>query len=141
MCGSLVWYFGSLYRFGYHFIISLVTGKNKYEINALMKKALTIIFEHKLQNNNNKMQFTLFFNIQLKLGRGRAFTCMTIGKYITLSTFQNRCPFLYNSSAFLLSFFALHSRIVWISFYLETSSLEPFSLFYDLIASYYTKGQ
>ena len=24
---------------GYHFIILLVTGKNKYEINALMKKA------------------------------------------------------------------------------------------------------
>ena len=24
--------------FGYHFIISLVTGKNKYEINAFMKK-------------------------------------------------------------------------------------------------------
>ena len=43
--------------------------------------------------------------------------------------------------AFLLSFFASHSRIVWISFYLETSSLEPFSLFYDLIASYYTKGK
>ena len=38
-------------------------------------------------------------------------------------------------------FLASHSRIVWISFYLETSSLEPFSLFYDLIASYYTKGK
>ena len=45
--------------------------------------------------------------------------------------FQNRCAFLYNSGAFLISFFffASHSRIVWISFYLETSSLEPFSLF------------
>ena len=51
--------------------------------------------------------------------------------------FQNRCPFLYNSSAFLLSFLC----IVWISFYPGTSSLEPFSLFYDLIASYYTKGK
>ena len=30
---------GSLSLFGYHFIISLVTGKNKNEINALMKKA------------------------------------------------------------------------------------------------------
>ena len=30
---------GSLYRFGYHFFISLVTGENEYEINALMKKA------------------------------------------------------------------------------------------------------
>ena len=45
--------------------------------------------------------------------------------------FQNRCPFLYNSSAFLLSFFASYSRIVWILFYLKTSSLEPFSLFND----------
>ena len=36
-------------------------------------------------------------------------------------------------------FFASHSHIVWISFYLETSSLEPFSLFYDLIASYIQK--
>ena len=34
-----VWQFGSLYHFGYHFIISLVTGKNKYQINTLMKKA------------------------------------------------------------------------------------------------------
>ena len=30
-------------------------------------------------------------------------------------------------------FFAPHSRIVWISFYLEASTLEPFSLFHDLI--------
>ena len=30
---------GSLSLFGYHFIISLVTGKNINEINALMKKA------------------------------------------------------------------------------------------------------
>ena len=36
MCDRSV--FGSLYYFGYHFIISLVTGKNKYEINTLMKK-------------------------------------------------------------------------------------------------------
>ena len=34
-----------------------------------------------------------------------------------------------------------HSHIVWISFDLETSSLEPFSIFYDLIASCYTKGK
>ena len=51
--------------------------------------------------------------------------------------FQNRCSFLYNSSALLLSFLC----IVWISFYPGTSSLEPLSLFYDLIASYYTKGK
>ena len=57
--------------------------------------------------------------------------------HITLNMFQNRFPFFYNSSAFLLSF----SCIVWISFYPGTSSLEPFSLFYDLIASYYTKGK
>ena len=38
-------------------------------------------------------------------------------------------------------FFTLHGRILWISFYLETSSLETFSLFYDLTASYYTKGK
>ena len=54
--------------------------------------------------------------------------------------FRNRRTFLFNSSPFLFSiFFASHSRIVWISFYLKTSSLEPFSLFHDLIASYYTK--
>ena len=40
-------------------------------------------------------------------------------------------------SAFLLSI----ASQSWISFYLEISSLEPFSLFYDLIASYYTKGK
>ena len=57
--------------------------------------------------------------------------------HITLNMFQNRCPFLYNSSAFLLSFLC----IVWISFYPGTSSLEPFSFFYDLIASYYRKGK
>ena len=51
--------------------------------------------------------------------------------------FQNRCPLLYDSSAFLLSILC----IVWISFYPGTSSLEPCSLFYDLIASYYTKGK
>ena len=63
--------------------------------------------------------------------------------HITLNMFQNRCPFLFNSSAFpsYYHFFASHSRIVWISFYLETSSLEPFSLFNDLIAFYYTKGK
>ena len=51
--------------------------------------------------------------------------------------FQNRCPFFYNSSAFLLSFL----YIVWISFCPGTSSLEPFWLFYDQIASYYTKAK
>ena len=39
-------FFHSLHvSFGYHFIILLVTGKNKYQINALMKKPLTIIYE------------------------------------------------------------------------------------------------
>ena len=33
-----LWQFGSLYCCGYHFIIPLVTGKNKYQINVLMKK-------------------------------------------------------------------------------------------------------
>ena len=67
-----------------------------------------------------------FFNMQLKAGRGRGFTCMTFGKcphYI--ERVQNRSHFLYNSSAFLLSFL----WIFWISFYPETSPLEPFSLF------------
>ena len=31
-------YYIYIYRFGYHFSISLVTRKNKYDINALMKK-------------------------------------------------------------------------------------------------------
>ena len=34
---STTFKFLSLCHFGYHFIISLVTGKNKYQINALMK--------------------------------------------------------------------------------------------------------
>ena len=51
--------------------------------------------------------------------------------------FHNRCRFLFNSSAVLLSFLC----ILWISFYPGTSFLEPFSLFYDLISSYYTKGK
>ena len=38
-------------------------------------------------------------------------------------------------------FFASNILIVWISFYLETSSLESFSIFYDLIASFYRKGK
>ena len=36
-------------------------------------------------------------------------------------------------------FFVTQSHIVWISFYLETSSLESYSLFYDLITSDYAK--
>ena len=54
--------------FGYHFIISLVTAKKKYNINALMKKASydnTLYLKH---------------NTQLKSERGRSFTCMTFGK-------------------------------------------------------------
>ena len=78
------------------------------------------------------------FNMQLKSGMvGASLVWHFENAHITLNMFQNRCPFLYNSSAFLLSFLC----IVWISFYPGTSSLEPFSLFYDLIASYYTKGK
>ena len=52
------------------------------------------------------MQFTLFFNMQLKSGRGRGSLAWPLeNAHITLNMFQNRCPFLYNSSAFLLSFF------------------------------------
>ena len=81
---------------------------------------------------------SLFFNMQLKSGRDRASLAWRLENVtITLNIFQNRCPFLYNSSAFLLSFLC----IVWISFYPGTSSLEPFPFFYDLIASYYTKGK
>ena len=40
-------------------IISLVTGKNEYEITALMKKA-SITFKQKICNNNNKTQYTVF---------------------------------------------------------------------------------
>ena len=81
---------------------------------------------------------SLFFNMQLKSRRGAGFTCMKFGNArVTLNMFQNRCPFLYNGSTLLLSFLC----IVWISFYPGTSSLEPFPFFYDLIASYYTKGK
>ena len=79
-----------------------------------------------------------FFKMQLKSGSVRASLAWRLeNAHITLNIFQNRCPVLYNRSAFLLSFLC----IVWISFYPGTSSLEPFSLFYDLIASYYTKGK
>ena len=53
--------------------------------------------------------------------------------------FQNSGPFIYSSSALQLSFFDSHSLIVWILYYLKTSSLESFLLFYYLIESYYTK--
>ena len=76
--------------------------------------------------------------MQLKSGRSRCFTCMSFGKCPHhIENVPEWMPFLYNSSAFLLSFLC----IVWISFYPGTSSLEPFSLFYNLIASYYTKGK
>ena len=82
------------------------------------------------------MKKVSLFNMQLKSGMvGASLVWHFENAHITLNMFQNRCPFLYNSSAFLLSFLC----IVWISFYPGTSSLEPFLLFYDLIASYYTK--
>ena len=77
-------------------------------------------------------------DMELKSGKGRvSLACCLENAHITLNMFQNGCPFLYNNSAFLLSFLC----IAWISFYPGTSSLEPFSLFYNLIASYYTKGK
>ena len=77
-------------------------------------------------------------DMQLKSGKGRAsLACCLENAHITLNMFQNGCPLLYDNSAFLLSFLC----IAWISFYPGTSSLEPFSLFYNLIASYYTKGK
>ena len=84
---------------------------------------------------------SLFFNMQLKSGRDRASLAWRLENTpITLNIFQNRCPFLYNSTASLLSFL----YIVWISIFIldpGTSSLEPFSLCYGLIASYYRKGK
>ena len=80
---------------------------------------------------------SFFFKMQLKSGRGRASLAWRLeNAHITLNIFQNRRHFLY-ISAFLLSFLS----IVWILFYPGTSFLEPFSLCYDLIASYYTKGK
>ena len=81
---------GNLCRFGYPFIISLVTGKSKYEINTLMKKV--------------------------------------------------SCSFITVVSSYY-HVFPSHCRIVRIWFYLETSSPAQFSLFYDLITSFYTKGK
>ena len=93
-----------------------------------------------MYKTTTKFNSVFSLNMQLKSGSGRGFTCMTFGK----CPYQNELvpeqrPF--NISALLLLCFALRSRIVWISFYLKTSSLQPFSLFYDLIASYYTKGK
>ena len=84
------------------------------------------------------MQLTLFLTCNSNQeGVGASLAWRFENVHITLNMFQNRCSFLYNSSAFLLSFLC----IVWISFCHGTSSLDPFSLFYDLIASYYTKGK
>ena len=67
-------YICSLNRFGYHFIISLVTAKNKYNINALMKK---VSYDNKTATKCNLLSF---FNTQLESGTGRSFTCVTFGK-------------------------------------------------------------
>ena len=88
------------------------------------------------QNNNNKMQFTLFLiGNWNQEGVEASLAWRLENAHITLNMLQNRCPFLYNSSAFLLSFLC----IVLISFYPGTLSLEPFPIFYGVIASYYTK--
>ena len=73
-------YICSLNRFGYHFIISLVTAKNKYNINALMKKVSydnTLYLKYKTATKCNLLSF---FNTQLESGTGRSFTCVTFGK-------------------------------------------------------------
>ena len=70
-------------------------------------------------------------------GVGNSLAWRLENAHIKLNLLQKRCPFFYNSSAFLLSFL----YIVWISFCPGSSTLEPFSLFYYLIASYYTKGK
>ena len=81
---------------------------------------------------------SFLFNMQLKSeGVGASLAWRLENAHIIMNMFQNRCPFLYNSSAFLLSFL----YIVWISFCPGTLSLESFWCFYDLIASYYTKGK
>ena len=53
--------------------------------------------------------------MKLKLERSGDFTCVIFGKcpyhlenaHTTLNLFYNKFPFLYNSSAFLLSFFCI----------------------------------
>ena len=59
--------------------------------------------------------------------------------HIKLNMFQSRCSFLYNSSAFVLSFcyIVLSHRLDFVL----SGSLTPFLFFYDIIASYYTKGK
>ena len=57
------------------------------------------------------------------------------------NTFYYRTPLVTASVFSYHHFVASHCHIVWISFYLDTSSLATFSLFYDLIASHYTKGK
>ena len=83
---------------------------------------------------------SFFFQYATKIRKGEALHLHDVWNILTLHWTCSRIdalPFLYNSSAFLLSFLC----IVWISFCPRTSSLEPFWLFYDLIASYYTKGK
>ena len=78
--------------------------------------------------------------MQLKSGRDGGFTCMTFGK-CPYYMFQNRCPFLYNRSALLLSFFSIaqsHRLNLVLSWNLISRTIFTF---YDLIASYYIKGK
>ena len=80
------------------------------------------------------------FNMQLKSERGRGFTCME-NAHITLNMFQNRCSFLANSSAFLLSFFHI-TKSHHLNFFLSWNFVSrTIFTFYDLIASDYTKGK
>ena len=92
-----VWLLGSLYLFVYHsvslrlsfIIISLVSEKNEYEINALMKKVsfdnitqdilflITQDILYLIKQQQNAM--LSFFNIQLKSRRCGGFTGLTFG--------------------------------------------------------------
>ena len=60
-------------------------------------------------------------------------TCFSLS-FITVA-------FSYYLFAVAVVAFVLYCCIVCISFYIETFSLAPFSLFYDLIASFYTEGK
>ena len=78
MCDSLVACI--TYCFGYHFIISLVTGKNKYEINVLMRKASDDNILYLTYKTTTKCNSLFFLNMQLESGWGRGFTCIMFRK-------------------------------------------------------------
>ena len=115
--------------------------KNKYEINALMKKASYDSILYLIYKTTTKCK-SLFFNMQLKSGRGRDFPCTTFRK----CPCYNECvpeqiPFLLRQQC-LPTIIFLHRSVASFEFrFILKLYLQNHFHFYDLIASRYTKGK